>query len=156
MSSKLGTKRFSVKEIQVQVKEGSRLFRKAYNSEILKIHWRISSIFLSRTTGLISTKFGTKHPRGKGISPNSAPFQGENFFFKSDDFWCLWNLFLFTGPILTKHSRKLYKASLEKRNIYFFLFYKYKGLKVHFIFKRGGGWSSLLIKALVNSSLHGC
>ena len=122
MSSKLGTKRFSVKEIQVHVKEGSRLFRRAYNSEILKIHWRISPIFLSRTTGLISTNLGTKHPRGKGILPNSAPFQGENFFLNRTTF-DVCEIFFFstyTGPILTKLSRKLYKASLEKRNIYIF------------------------------------
>ena len=36
------------------------------NYEIVKIHWRNLKIFLSRTTGPISTQLGTKHPCVKG------------------------------------------------------------------------------------------
>ena len=42
-------------------------FSKGDNYEILKIHWRNLKIIFSRTTGPISTKFGTMHPWVKGI-----------------------------------------------------------------------------------------
>ena len=51
------------------------------NCEIAKIYWRNLKIFFSRTTGPISTKFGTKHSWVKGIQfcSNAVPhlFQGE-------------------------------------------------------------------------------
>ena len=42
-------------------------FPRGDDSEIVKISYQHLRIFFSRTTGLISTKFGTKHPWVKGI-----------------------------------------------------------------------------------------
>ena len=47
--------------IQVCSNEGARPFERGDNYEKANIHWRNLNIF-SRTTGPISTKFGTKHP----------------------------------------------------------------------------------------------
>ena len=62
ISTKLGTEHPWVKEIQVCSNEGPRSFPRGDNYEIVKKHWRIK-IFLSRTTGLMSTKL-CLFPRG--------------------------------------------------------------------------------------------
>ena len=78
---KLGTKHPWVKWIQVCSKEGPHPFPRGDNYEIVKIHYRNLKILVSKTTGSISTKIGTKHPWVKGIqdSSNKGPafFQGE-------------------------------------------------------------------------------
>ena len=66
-STKLDTKHPWVKGIQVYSNEGPHPSPRGDNNEIAKIHWRNSKIFFSRTTELISTKLGTKHPCVKGI-----------------------------------------------------------------------------------------
>ena len=53
--------------IQVYSDKGPRPFPRGDNYEIAKIHLRDEEIFYSRTTELISTKFGTMHPWVKGI-----------------------------------------------------------------------------------------
>ena len=82
ISTKLSTKHPCVKGIQFFSNEGPYPFPRGDNYEIVKIHWRNSKIFFSRTTGLISTKLGTKHPLVEGDSSLfkwRAPlfFQGE-------------------------------------------------------------------------------
>ena len=62
ISNKLGTKHPWVKEIQVCSNEGSHPFPREDNYEIAKMHWQNLKIFFSRTTGLILTKLGIKHP----------------------------------------------------------------------------------------------
>ena len=47
--------------------EGSCFFPRGDNYKIVIIHWRNLKISSFRTTGLISTKLGTKHPWVKGI-----------------------------------------------------------------------------------------
>ena len=55
--------------------EGPRPFLRGYNNEIAKIHWRTSKIFFLRTTGPISTRFGTKHRwvMGNHVCSNEGP-----------------------------------------------------------------------------------
>ena len=48
--------------IQACSNEGPRPFPRGDDYELVKIHWYNLKIFFSRTTGLISTKLGTKHP----------------------------------------------------------------------------------------------
>ena len=58
----LGWRRFKF----VQMK-GPALFQGEIITQIVKIHWWNLKIFFSRTTVLILTKLGTKHPWVKGI-----------------------------------------------------------------------------------------
>ena len=53
-----------------------RHFPRGDDYEKAKIHWQNIEIFISRTAGPISTKFGTKHPWVKGIQvcSNVEPF----------------------------------------------------------------------------------
>ena len=80
ISTKLGTKHPWVKGIQVYSNGGPRPFPRRDNYEKVKIHRRNFKIFFSRTTGPISTKFGTELPWVKGIQVCSnevpRPFQG--------------------------------------------------------------------------------
>ena len=56
-----------MKEIQIFLIEGPCPFSRGDNyNKIVKIHLVSLKIFSSRTTGPISTKHGTKHPRVKG------------------------------------------------------------------------------------------
>ena len=50
------------------------LFLRGDNFKIVKIHWPYFKIFFSRTTGPVSTKFGTKHSWMKGIQVFSNEF----------------------------------------------------------------------------------
>ena len=58
--------------IQDCLNKGPPSFPRGDNYEIAKIHWQNLKIFLSRTTGPILTKFGTKHSCVKGIQRISA------------------------------------------------------------------------------------
>ena len=65
-----------MKGIQVCLNEGPSHFPRGDNYEIGKINFKI---FFSRTTGPISTKFGTKHLLVKGIQvcSNEAAFNSQ-------------------------------------------------------------------------------
>ena len=63
ISTKLGTKHYWVKGIQVCSNEGPCLFQRGDNSEIAKIQWRNwKKILYFRNTEPILSKLGTKHP----------------------------------------------------------------------------------------------
>ena len=84
ISTKLGTMHPWVKEIQVYSNEEPCPFPRGDNYEKAKIHWWNLKIFFYRTTGLISTKLGTKHPWVKGIqvcsNEGNHPFpRGDNY-----------------------------------------------------------------------------
>lgn len=81
-----------------------------FNSEILQIHWRISSIFFYRTTGLISAKLGNS-------------FQGEIIFKKSDEFWCIWHFFL----------QHVYWPNLNQTSMSIFYFQKEGNVLLRFV-----------------------
>ena len=57
----LSTNYTCVKGIQVCSNEGPRPFQRGDNWEKIKINWQLLKIFLSRTTGPISTKLAIKH-----------------------------------------------------------------------------------------------
>ena len=67
ISTKLGTKHPLVKGIRICLNEGTRPFPRGDNCEIVRMHCWNLKIFFSRTTQVISTKLGTKHPWVKGI-----------------------------------------------------------------------------------------
>ena len=77
ISTKLGTKHPRVMGIQflLIINEGPRPFPRGDNKEIAKIHWWPLKIFFLRTTGPISMKLGTKHPKvmGNHICSNEGP-----------------------------------------------------------------------------------
>jgi hypothetical protein len=56
-----------MKGIQICSKEGDNPSPKGDNSEKVKIHWKFSKIFFSRTSRLKSIKLNTKYPWVKGI-----------------------------------------------------------------------------------------
>ena len=66
ISSKHSTKHSWVMGIQVCSNEGPRPFPRGDNYELAKIHWRNFKIFISRTTGPISTKLRKKASLGDG------------------------------------------------------------------------------------------
>ena len=67
ISAKLGTMHPLVKGTQICSNEGPHPFPRGDNYEIAKIHWRNKNIFFSKTTGPISTRPATVHPRVKEI-----------------------------------------------------------------------------------------
>ena len=64
--------------------EGPLSFPRGDNYELAKIHWPNFKIFFSNTTGLISTKLGTKHPWAKRILVFSN--EGPHPFPRGDDY----------------------------------------------------------------------
>ena len=56
-----------MEEIQVCSNEGPHPFPRGDNRKNVKLYWKYFKIFFSRTTGLISSKPGTKHPWIKEI-----------------------------------------------------------------------------------------
>ena len=87
ISTKLNTKHFWMKGIQVSSNEGPRPFPRGGNYEIVKIHCQHLKIFFSRTAEPISTKLSTKHPCVKEIqvcsSDRSHPFLREDKYEKA-------------------------------------------------------------------------
>ena len=75
ISTKLGTRHSWVKGNPVCTNERPHAFPRGDKHEKGKIHWRNLKIFISRTTGPISTKLGTKHPWVKGnlVYTNEGP-----------------------------------------------------------------------------------
>ena len=108
-STKLCTLHSWVEGIQFYSNKGPCPFPRGDNYKIVKIHWRNSKIFFSRTTGPISTtKLGTMHPWVKGIrvcsNEGPCPFPWGDYYEIANKHW--WNSKIFfsrtTGPISTK------------------------------------------------------
>ena len=103
ISTKLGTKHFWVKKIQICSNEGPWPFPRGDSYEIRKIHWRILKKFFSRRTN---------YPWVKGIQVCSN--EGTPLFLRRDNFkiveihWRNFKIFFSrtTGPISTKFSTK--------------------------------------------------
>ena len=127
ISTKLNTKHPWVKGIQVCSNEGPHLFPRGHNYEIVKIHWRNLKIFFSRTTGPISTQFGTKHPWVKEIQvcSNEEPINSQLIMFFSslnqyfDIIICVYWFELFSqvsdvahGPLVLFYIHWLKKTNL--------------------------------------------
>ena len=91
ISTKLCTKHPWVKGISSCSNDGPHPLPRGDNYEIAKIHWRNLKIFFSRTTGLISTKFGTKHLWMKGIqvcsNEESNSKKADNVSFLQSTLW---------------------------------------------------------------------
>ena len=110
IATKLGTKHPWVQGIKVCSSEGLSLFPREDNYKIAKKHWQILKIFFSKTTGLISTKLGTKHLWVKGIQvcsnevPRPFPW-GDNYEF-AKIYWRIWKIIFSrtTGSISNKLS----------------------------------------------------
>ena len=78
------------------------------NYEIAKIHWRVLKIFLSRTTGPISSKLRTNHPwDSNSFKWRAMPFsKGDNYEkgnilwrnFLLQNYWA--NFMIYTGIII--------------------------------------------------------
>ena len=110
--TKLGTKHFWMKGIQVCSDEGSCPFPRADNYGIAKIHWYNLKILFSRTSGPISTKLGTKHPWVKGIyvgaNEGPCPFPRADYYKIAKMQWRILKIFfsLTTGRMSTKLGKK--------------------------------------------------
>ena len=112
-STKLGQMHSWLKRIQISSNEGPRPFSRGDDYEIVKKHWQNLTIFFSRTTEPISTKFGTMHPWVQGIQVYSNegiyPFlRGDNNEITRKN-WRNFKIFISrtTEPILTKLGTKI-------------------------------------------------
>jgi hypothetical protein len=65
--TRLGTNHPWGEGIQIYSNKGRRLALRGDNSKRIKIHKKYFKIFLSKTSGPISIKFGTDYPWMKGI-----------------------------------------------------------------------------------------
>ena len=70
ISTKLGTKHFRIKRIQVYSNKGPRSFPWGDNYELAKLY---IDYILTKFAGPNSTKLGTKHPWVKGFSKGINP-----------------------------------------------------------------------------------
>ena len=84
ISTKIGTKHPWLNGIQVCSNKGPCSFSRGDNYKMLKIHWQNLKIIFSRTTELISTKLGTKHPWMNGVQICS--YEGPFSFSRGDNY----------------------------------------------------------------------
>ena len=112
ISTKLGTKHPWMDGIKVCLNEGPRPSPRGDNSKNVKFYWKKLKIFLSRTTGLISSKLGTNHPWMTGIQVYTI--EGPHFSPRGDNskivklYWKYLKIFQFrtTRSISTKLDTK--------------------------------------------------
>ena len=166
-----------VKEIQVYSNEEPCPFPRGDNYEKAKIHWWNLKIFFYRTTGLISSKLGTKHPWVKGIQvcTNKGPHpfpRGDNYEIAKI------TLVKLKSPLLLNHwanfNQTWHKASLNKgdlslfnkepmnchnvNNVFFFsystLWYYHMCLLIWTVFsgERCGPWNSCFYDGIVGKA----